>query len=197
MWDERYSVKEYVYGKDPNTLFRSQIDRLIPGKLLMPGEGEGRNAVYAASRGWRVHAFDTSTEGQKKAFALAQEKGVIIDYSIASYFSYDYKEGFFDAAGLFFTHQPPEMRKEFHRLVASSLKPGGVLILEAFHKDQINRNTGGPRDPRLLFSAEDLMEDLAELEIQKITVQTRKLDEGLFHQGMADLVQLVAKKPMS
>ena len=50
-WDERYQSEAYVYGKEPNALFSTQLGRTDPGLMLLPGEGEGRNAVYAAMKG--------------------------------------------------------------------------------------------------------------------------------------------------
>ena len=51
-WNERYSQEAYAYGTEPNAFFKSRIDQLSPGKLLLPAEGEGRNAVYAATKGF-------------------------------------------------------------------------------------------------------------------------------------------------
>lgn len=50
-WDERFGNTEYVYGKDPNAFFAEQLESLMIGNILFPCEGEGRNAVYAASKG--------------------------------------------------------------------------------------------------------------------------------------------------
>ena len=61
-WNQRYSDSEYAYGKKPNRFFKREIDRLNPGSLFLPGEGEGRNAVYAATKGWNGHALDSSSE---------------------------------------------------------------------------------------------------------------------------------------
>ena len=194
-WDERYRVEEYVYGKEPNTFFKEQISGLASGKILLPAEGEGRNAVYAASLGWSVVAFDPSTEGRKKALRLAHDKGVEISYSIATYQDFDYGEGVYDAAGLFFTHQPTEMKRPFLQAVILSLKPGASLIMEVFHKDQIHRDTGGPANVDLLFSEEELLRDLSGLEFIHLKALTRSVQEGLFHSGDADVVQVVAKKP--
>ena len=71
-WDERYKAKAYVYGKEPNQYFAEKLRELEPGKILLPAEGEGRNAVFAARQGWEVSAFDSSSEGRKKAFLLAE-----------------------------------------------------------------------------------------------------------------------------
>lgn len=73
-WNERYSQAEYVYGETPNVFFEAQLDKLSAGTIILPCEGEGRNAVYAASQGWEVKAFDASEAGQKKALLLAEKK---------------------------------------------------------------------------------------------------------------------------
>ena len=73
-WNENYGNKEYIYGTKPNVFFKEQLDKLKPGKILLPAEGEGRNAVYAASKGWSVTAFDISEIVHKKALQLAKEK---------------------------------------------------------------------------------------------------------------------------
>ena len=81
-WDERYSATEFVYGKKPNVYLKEKLTKFNPGTILFPAEGEGRNAVFAASLGWKVSAFDTSTEGRKKALRLAKEHKVKIENHI-------------------------------------------------------------------------------------------------------------------
>lgn len=195
LWDRRYNTTEYIYGREPNAYFKAVIDQLKPGKILLPGEGEGRNAVYAASLGWEAHAFDSSLVGREKARQLAWEKGTEINYSIASYQEFNPGINRFDAAGLLFTHQPPEMRAAFHRKIREWLIPGGLVVLEGFHKDQIYKDSGGPGNLGFLFSEEELKADFHDLEIIELNTQQRSLDEGSFHQGEAVIVQLTAKKP--
>lgn len=78
--NERYALKEYVYGTEPNRLFEAQIHKLSPGENFFPAEGQGRNAGYAAKKGWHVYAFDRSSEARKKAQNLATPSGVSIHY---------------------------------------------------------------------------------------------------------------------
>ena len=73
-WDSRYDTDHFVYGIQPNRFFASQIDKLPPGTILLPGEGEGRNAVYAAAVGWEVDAFDQSRIASEKALGFAALK---------------------------------------------------------------------------------------------------------------------------
>ena len=73
-WNNIYKKKEYAYGKEPNKYFKKEIDKINPGKILLAAEGEGRNAVYAASIGWEVYAYDFSEFAYQKAVSLSKEK---------------------------------------------------------------------------------------------------------------------------
>jgi hypothetical protein len=195
-WNERYNSGEYVYGKEPNVFFKNFIGQKLqaPGTLLLPAEGEGRNAVFAAAHGYQVTAFDFSDDGRKKALLLAEEKKVTIDYQISDLQSFNYRPESYDLVGLFFVHQNPEVRLSFHKAVIQSLKKGGMICLEAFHVDQIGLNSGGPKSVEMLMQVEQLSEDFNELEIMHIAKTQRILDEGPFHRGLAILVQLIAQK---
>ncbi|QQP51340.1 Uncharacterized protein FKW44_012666, partial [Caligus rogercresseyi] len=82
-WDSHFAQDEYVFGEEPNVYFKEELDKLEVGKILLPAEGEGRNGVYAAKKGWKVFAFDQSMKGKAKAEKLAQKHGVTLDYGIA------------------------------------------------------------------------------------------------------------------
>ncbi len=193
-WNQRYSAPEYAYGDQPNEFFREQLAGLSPGKILFPLEGEGRNAVHAAMMGWTVEAFDQSEEGRKKAFRLAEKQQVTINYQIGLMEDMLYPEGHFDAVALIFAHFSPEVRTRYHHKVVSWIKPGGTLILEGFGKDQIRFVSGGPRDPAMLFSKEELEHDFSGLAVQLLTEKEVILDEGLFHQGPAAVIQMKAQR---
>ncbi len=190
-WNQRFEVEEYVYGTEPNRFFKEQLDKLSPGKLLLPGEGEGRNAVYAAKTGWHVTAFDSSTAGKSKAENLAKNNGVNIHYQIADYESAEYGPNEFDVTGLIFAHMHPEKRREIHRKLTAFLKPGGMLILEGFSKKQIHNNSGGPKNVEMLFSKEELQNDFVHFSKLEITENEIVLDEGTFHQGTASVIRVV------
>jgi len=196
MWDQRYAESEYVYGTNPNEFFKQELDKLVPGNILLPAEGEGRNAVYAAEKGWIVSAFDQSDEGRKKALQLASDRGVIIDYQIRDLETIDYPMGHFDAIALVFVHSPALKRKQIHRSLIRFLKPGGSLILIGYSKEQLQYNSGGPKDASLLFSLNELKEDFSELHSVSIEQLEKEIREGDFHQGKAFVIQLVAIKSM-
>jgi SAM-dependent methyltransferase len=193
-WDTRYSVINHVYGKEPNGFFASQLEKSSPGSILLPGEGEGRNAVYAATRGWTVDAFDQSITGREKALKFASEKSVHINYIVSDLGDYHFKPNHYDMAALIFFHLDNSDRQFLHRAVYNSLKPGGLLILEAFHKEQLINGTGGPRSLEMLFNEEELSLDFALLETLLLEKRNIVLDEGAFHQGESTVIRYIGKK---
>ena len=193
-WDERYASEEYVYGKEPNVFFKTWLDKHAAGKVFLPGEGEGRNAVYAASSGWDVTAYDQSNKAKEKALKLAEEKGVTINYLTGSLLDIRLEKASYDLIGLVYFHLYPEVRTRYHKYLVASLKPGGLLVLEVFGKEQINNTTGGPKELSLLYSLGDIIKDFSDLGIEYAAHEGILLDEGPFHQGMADVVRFVGKK---
>jgi len=193
-WNERYAAEDYAYGTEPNAFLKEQLQQLQPGKILFPGEGEGRNAVFAAQMGWEVTAFDSSSEGKAKAERLAKSKSVEIDYQLKAYHEANFQAESFDALVLIYTHIPAQMRREYHQKFAHFLKPGGHLILEGFSKEQIHNSTGGPKDINMLWSPEELEGDFAALSTLKIELVETELQEGEFHKGKADVIRAVGTK---
>ncbi|MBN2485274.1 MAG: class I SAM-dependent methyltransferase [Bacteroidales bacterium] len=194
LWNARYNSEEYVYGVSPNLFFESQLLNYKPGNLLLPAEGEGRNAVFAASLSWKVYAFDFSEEARRKALKLANKNKVLINYALCSFDDIEYDEAFFDCIALIYAHQPSEKRKIYHQKLLKYLKPGGTIILEAFSKKQVNFDTGGPKNIDMLFSLSDLECDFNELSSYDIKEERIFLEEGLSHTGMASIVRMIGTK---
>ncbi len=193
-WNTRYRADEFIYGTEPNVYFREKLDRLPPGKILLPGEGEGRNAVYAARKGWIVDCFDISKVARDKALELAKEYGVSINYEVSDVHDFNWTSELYDAVGLTYVHNSPEIRELMHYRAATSLKSGGAMILEAFHKDQLNYDSGGPRSDEMLYDLDELKRDFKNLEVEEIERREVDLDEGRFHKGEAVVVRLFARK---
>lgn len=193
-WNNRYAEPECIYGLEPNVFLREQLSLLHPGYLLLPGEGEGRNALWAARNGWRVLAFDFSYSALNKALKLLGREGVDVMYSLnsAETFRPYWK---FDAIGLIYFHLAREVRIDFHRKIAGWLNPGGTLIMECFHPEQIGRDSGGPKNPDMLPSHNDLINDFINLKIDTLNKEEILLNEGLLHQGKAVVTRLIARKP--
>lgn len=192
-WDEKFSQEGYIYGEQPNKYFKSVIDSLEPGKLLLPGEGEGRNAVYAAKKGWDVHAFDLSEVGKKKAMYLAKKQGAEINYEISSVNDFDTDEKY-DLIFLCFLHLLENERIYFHNKLPDFLKNDGIVSMQMFTKEQINRETGGPKNLEMLYEEEMLERDFSGLKILENEHKVEVLDEGPYHSGEADVINFKAVK---
>ncbi|MCL4548882.1 MAG: class I SAM-dependent methyltransferase [Bacteroidetes bacterium] len=194
-WNKRYSETEYVYGKSPNEFLKGELNEILPGKILFLGEGEGRNSVYAATLGWEVDAVDASYEGKKKADKLAEEKHVKINYTVNDLASYSCRQNYYDAVALIFLHLEEPLRNKVYHMAVGALKNGGRIILESFDKDQLNYNSGGPKEEELLYSLEDIVNDFIELDFAKLSKEIVELNEGKFHEGKGSVVRFVGIKP--
>jgi len=194
LWNERYSLEEYIYGAEPNEFFKEQLINLKPGNLLLPGEGEGRNAIYAASKGWQVDAVNFSETAKVKALKLAELNSVKINYFDSDLMEFNYPENKYDLAAIIFVHLSAEKRNYVHKKIISSLKREGLIILEAFNKNQIDNNSGGPKDVNLLYGEEDILKSFDELEKILLESITFNLSEGSLHQGKADLIRFIGRK---
>jgi 2-polyprenyl-3-methyl-5-hydroxy-6-metoxy-1,4-benzoquinol methylase len=198
-WNERYANEEFAYGELPNPYFKEQLELLPTGKILFPAEGEGRNAVFAAKLGWTVSAFDISTEGQKKAFRLAERNNVTIDYQVGELKKLNYKDEQFDVIALIYAHFPASIKSELHKTLDRYLRQGGTIIFEAFSKSHIhylakNKKAGGPKDIESLFSLDEIRADFANYDFIELEEAEVDLTEGLYHNGPGSLIRFIARK---
>ena len=194
-WNERFSAENYMYGEHPNVFFMEQLAHLQPGNLLLPGEGEGRNAVWAARHGWKVTAVDYSEEGRKKTSLLAQKHKTELEaYVIEDLNHFVPKISGFDAVALIFVHMRPDERIKLHAKLIESLRPGGILILESFSKNQLKFNSGGPKNLEMLYDIDSLNIDFEQLTIDFIQEEIVFLEEGQHHLGEASVIRMIARK---
>ncbi len=193
-WDVVYSEEGYRYGTEPNHFLVDRSVEIQPGgAVLCLGDGEGRNGVWLAAHGFDVTSVDASAVGIRKTEMLAREKGVTLRTIHATLPEVDLGEGIFDAVVLIYLHLPPGLRQAVHALAVRLLKPGGMVVLEAFTPDQLRYGSGGPRNPEMLYTAEMLREDFGALEIQLLEECDRDLSEGNGHEGRAAVVRFVGK----
>ncbi len=159
-WNVKFTENEGVSDIQPNSFFKNKIDEIYPGKILLPLEGEGRNAVYAASKGWDVVVFDEKESDKKKALKLAELNGVTIDYSLKRCDEADYEDCTFDCIALLYTHMSKQNRVDTFSRMISYLKPGGIIILEGFnHENNELIDVIGSKKESWFFSIDDLQED--------------------------------------
>lgn len=194
-WDERYGQCDYFYGTEANDFLRDTY-AAIPagGKVLSLGEGEGRNAVFLAERGYRVVALDQSVKGLEKAKRLAADKGVAIDTIVADLDGYQIESQRWDGIVSIWCHIPSALRAAVHRQVISGLRPTGAFLLEAYTPNQIGYGTGGPKSVDLLPSLVQLRQELAGLDFIHAAEAERVVLEGGGHTGLSATVQIVARR---
>lgn len=192
-WDEKFNTADYIYGKEPNAFIKKTLDNLKPGKILFPGEGEGRNSAYAAKTFWDASAFDYSKIAKEKAENLYNELNVSVDYSISNVEEFE-SDKKFDVIALVFLHLPIELRIPFHKKLIDLLNPGGKIVCEFFEKEQLQYNSGGPSNLDMLYDIDILENDFSDLKINFISKEIATLSEGPLHQGEAKLLRMIATK---
>ena len=159
-WDDRYNEDEFAYGKKANDFLASITFRHPMGKkALCLAEGQGRNAVFLAKAGFDVLAVDQSAAGLRKALELAKEENVEIKIQEADLSSYLIPEKSYDCIVSIYGHFDPKTRTHIHRQAVQGLKKGGLFVLEAFSKDQLKYDTGGPKALDLLYDLQELEAD--------------------------------------
>ncbi|MEN8764697.1 MAG: methyltransferase domain-containing protein [Wenyingzhuangia sp.] len=200
MWDNRYAKDTYAYGTKPNLFFKATIaEYQLNGKMLLPAEGEGRNAVHAAKEGFEVTAFDISSQGKKKALKLAEKEKVMINYEIGNLFDLKLVDQKYDVAALIFAHFPSDVVSIYHHKIADLIIDGGIIILEGFSKNHlemrnINPKVGGPNKSEMLFSVESIKKDFTNFEIIKLEEVEVDLNEGEFHNGSGKVIRFIGRK---
>lgn len=200
MWDDRYREEEFAYGKAPNDFIRDHAELFSVGdRVLCLASGEGRNAVYLATRGCQVTAVDLSSVGLEKTRQLALEHDVTVETIHADLASFDPGEAAWEGVTSVFAHVPPAVRGPLHARVVRSLTPGGVLLLEAYTPGHVHLpGRGGPpaHAPELFMEAAVLENELAGLHFDRLHETERHLQEGRYHEGRSGVVQVVARKPL-
>ena len=192
-WNERYTRDEYLYGTEPNSFLVENFG-LLTGPVLSLSEGEGRNAVFLAGRGLKVRGVDISEVALTKARALAKSKDVEIQTEVADLSKFKPEKTFYGSVISISAHLPSAIRYKLYPLVEQCLKPGGVMLLEAYSESQLARNTGGPKDVDMLMTVEKLKREFSNLEPILIREIEREVSEGEGHAGLASVVQFIARK---
>jgi SAM-dependent methyltransferase len=195
-WNSRYAESGYAYGTEPNAFLVAQKKYFKPGgKALAVADGEGRNGVWLAQQGLDVLSVDASEAGLEKARELAADRGVRLRIERADLTTWTWPEAQYDLVAAIFIHFSPEVRARMHRAMFQALKPGGVLILEAFTPEQLQYRSGGPPVVEMLYTADMLRIDFAGGEILGIEGLVTELAEGKYHRGPAAVVRLLLRRP--
>ncbi|SCA56015.1 putative Tellurite resistance protein TehB [Candidatus Terasakiella magnetica] len=195
MWDKRYAREQFQYGLKPNQFLEEQSHFLSPKRqILAVADGEGRNGVWLAEQGHRVLSVDGSKVATEKAQKLAVEREVIMATQCTDLYHWGWPENQYDCVVSIYFHMQSSQRQRLHRNMVRALRPNGLIILEAFSKDQYGRDSGGPPDQDWLYSVDELREDFKDLQLECLEEVETTLDEGPLHCGKASVVRLIGMK---
>jgi SAM-dependent methyltransferase len=195
-WETRFGVPDYVFGTQPN-YFLASCKPLLPhsGRALAVADGEGRNGVWLAEQGLNVLSLDFSPSAQRKAEALAKQRGVAITFLRADVHAWDYPEAAFDVVVEIFTQfSSPAERTRKWAGTRKALKPGGLLILEGYTPKQLQYGTGGPKEIENLYTRAMLEEAFRDFRDVKIVEEELEMHEGTAHGGMSAVINFTARK---
>ena len=196
MWDKRFAQPGYLFGTEPAQFLRDNSQYLKPGsRAIAVADGEGRNSVFLASRGLNVVAMDGSPVAVEKARALAQERGVEVDFNVSDISDWDWAPAAYDlVVAVFIQFTGPQGRDQVFAGIKRTLKPGGILMLHGYTVEQLQHGTGGPPFKENLYTLPILERAFADMDILRLEAYERDVDEGRGHSGRSALVDLIARK---
>jgi SAM-dependent methyltransferase len=163
-WDARYGAADLVWGAEPNRFVAAEFADRPPGRALDVACGEGRNAIWLATRGWFAVGVDFSATAIDRARRLAEQARVDdrTQFLVGDAAAGDLPEGPFDAVVVAYLHLPASERTAMLRYAAGSVAPGGLLLVVGHDTTNLTDGVGGPQDPRVLFTPDDIVTDLAD-----------------------------------
>jgi SAM-dependent methyltransferase len=192
-WDKRYASVENLWAVKPNRFLVAEVAELEPGRALDLACGEGQNAIWLATLGWEVTGVDYSEVAIAKARARAERDGTRVDFVCADLLEYEPSAGAFDLVLLLYFHIPATDRREVLARAAGALALGGTCLVIGHDLTNLTHGVGGPSDPDLLSTPDELAAELPGLEIQKATTILRDVD-GEDRDAIDNLVR--ARRPL-
>lgn len=196
-WNERYAREDFLFGEAPNAFLASCGAWLRQGqRALSIADGEGRNSVWLARQGLEVDAFDISDVAVDKARRFAARSGVPVRHAVADILDLGWPAACYDLiAAIFIQFAAPPERDIIFRGIVGALRPGGILLLQGYRPEQLAYRTGGPPLVENLYTEPQLREAFAALDIRHLASHDDTVREGVGHNGMSALIDLVAVKP--
>lgn len=196
-WDQRYRGEEYLFGREPNAFLKGETYRFQNGaKVLAIADGEGRNGVFLARLGLRVHSVDASSVALKKAGRLAREAGVEIESELADLSDWSWPDAAYDVVvAIFIQFADPALRMRIFEGMKRSVRPGGLVLMQGYRPGQVDLGTGGPSQREHMYTRDLLLAVFADFDILHLEEHDTVIHEGRGHDGISALIDLVARRP--
>lgn len=176
-WDARYSAEPTLWGDAPNQFVRARLADAEPGRAVDLACGNGRNSVWLARRGWRVHAVDISTVAIEQARERSAQAGVEVGWAVGDALTWRPQRPL-DLALVVYLHVPlPDLIGLLAR-AASWLAPGGRLLYVGHSRTNLTRGVGGPSDPGILAEIADLAAAAEGLQVTALEHLLRRTDDN-------------------
>ena len=168
-WNERYAAQPLLWAVDPDPFLSGELGDRPPGRALDLGAGEGRTALWLARRGWQVTAVDFSDVALERGRLRVEEERVpgSVEWICADLVEFDPAGDTYDLVLLLFIHLPAAQRRRLLRAAAATLAPAGTVLVVGYDTRHASAGEGGPRDPAILFTPEDIVSDLDGLRIER------------------------------
>ncbi|MGH3066240.1 MAG: class I SAM-dependent methyltransferase [Gaiellaceae bacterium] len=166
-WDRKYAASELLWSAAPNRFVVAELAGLEPGRALDLACGEGRNALWLARLGWEVTGVDFSEVAIERASELADHEQLAIEYVCADLLEYQSEPDAFDLVLVLYLQVPASERRRIFERAVSALRVEGTFLLVGHDLSNLLDGVGGPQDPELLYTADDVVSDLEGLEIEK------------------------------
>ena len=167
-WDERYAASDLVWSREPNQFVAGELADLPAGTAVDLAAGEGRNAIWLASRGWSATAVDFSQVALDKGARLAD--GLDVTWVRADATAWQPEEPV-DLVVVAYLQVPAPDRRQAVRNAVGMLRPGGTFLLVAHDSTNLTEGTGGPQDPAVLMTADDVVSDVAGLDVEVLRAE--------------------------
>ena len=178
LWNERYRTPRLVWTAEPNRFLRELGERLAPGRALDLACGEGRNAIWLARQGWTITGVDFAQVGLEKARRHAEEHDVAVEWIEADVRTWQAPSAAFDLVALLYLHLPANELDPVLRAAATAVAPGGTLFLVGHDRVNIEEGVGGPQNPAVLYTPEEIVTSLDGLEVVRAERVTRDVEAG-------------------
>lgn len=192
-WNKRYASVENLWAAKPNRFLVAEVGELPPGRALDLACGEGQNAIWLASLGWTVCGVDYSDVAIEKARSRAAREGLAVEFLCADLVTYEPDAESFDLVLVLYLHIPSGERRGVLEKAAAAVAPGGTFLMIGHDRTNLTDGVGGPSDPDILFTPEEVAAELPGLEIEKATTLLRDV-RGEERDAIDNLVR--ARRPV-